>query len=181
MISLRYHIEKGMTTMEKQIRDLTLGLEYINAAIQTFKVVEHHDIIIKVMNGGTPEGYAFEKYPFELSFDEEVAEFASWSSEQEIQTKMVDDSLNAFEMLFRGFELASNSLTKIEEEVKNDPNQKEVLMSYVSETGYNPFIKYNVAMFSKNFKGWKRAFLKEIKDEIGRRSYDRYKKKAMTA
>lgn len=147
------------------------------------------EIVMDVMNGNTTEGYAQSRFAntFAYSFDDEVSAF--------------DDFLYAFtgkgyevggheweniNNVLVGFEYSIESLERIVQIVNEDDELKRTLQGFTfdDEEGLairNLFAETTPYQFSINFKGWARAFKKEMRDLMGRNKYEKHVRTIKTA
>lgn len=166
--------------MHKQmIRKLTRGMSWIDVATSDFSNKEVYNILMGVFNGEFGEGYALKKCFFKYSFDEEVAEIKEWEEDMEIAIPSTfyrilfdEPKWDNVHKILKGFNEMGIALSRLSALNRLDTNLRYELCKKETEDGYNPFKLYGIAKFERSFKGWRQAYLKELKDQIGRRTIE---------
>lgn len=157
------------------------GIESILVATTEADNKEEHEAIMKVFNWGTKESYASERYTelFEHSFEDEaynISQFVQHVAGNTNQNNMNTND-NIKNMLV-GLNQSVDALIKIDGLVNDDEKLKKELQSIkaTDDTSFlrNPFEDKTPHQYMKGFKGWRRAFKKELGDEIGRAAIKKY-------
>lgn len=162
------------------LREFGRGMNLILESVINYGNEEEQEVIEKIFNGGNLEGYAQNRYrrTFSRSFDEEVS-LLNMFLEEHLNERLLIEIPNKNENiknLLDGFYVAKSSLDKLVPITKFNETLKNELMDFETEIyKYNPFKEYSIVEFRKRFKGWSRAFHKELKDELGRRALQKYK------
>jgi len=160
---------------KEMIQQLIGGMYRINDALNDFSNEELYNIVLGVCNGYFGEGYAPKKSFFTYSFDEEVVEIIEWADEMELDiSPMFYRSLKEPEWdnvhkILRGFQEMNIALERLSALSRMNPKLRNMLTKVKTEAGYNPFQLYGIVKFETSLKGWKQAYIKELKDQIGRR------------
>lgn len=154
------------------------------SSLSEYRNQKEIEIIEKVMNGETEEGYAQNRYAktFKYSFDEEVAafdEFLYAFTGRNFDSAGIEGE--NIKCVLLGFEHAGDALAKIVELVEDDKDLKGTLreFTWIPEEGAEPrnlFADSSPYLFDSNFRGWARAFKKELRESIGQYKYYQYKK-----
>ena len=161
---------------KEMIQQLIGGMHRIEDALTDCANEELYNIVLGVCNGEFGEGYAMKKSFFKYSFDEEVWEIIEWAEEEmEIDiSPMFYRSLKLPEWdnihkILRGFQEMNIALGRLSALSRRNPTLRNMLTKVKTEAGYNPFQLYGIVKFETSLKGWKQAYIKELKDQIGRR------------
>jgi hypothetical protein len=173
---------KHREEFEKSLLQLGKGFNLILESISNFSNEEELETVLDVFNGQgkDKEGYSQNRYAhlFSKSFDEEVANYEIFIEEflnKTIEIDALNKTGNVHNAL-KGFELSLEALETLHIVLQKSSELKKELISFKGElTNNNPFSEYGIFEFKKRFKGWSRAFHKELKDELGRRSLEKYK------
>lgn len=171
-----------MTKNEELINGLFTfneGLEIILDCISNLE--EEGQLMLDIFNDGE---YAQDRYMncFSMSFDEEVAElqqFISSLSKVDIHQfqRTKPETKNPYKNIIIGFNLATEGLERVVEVLKNDKELKKEIINFQpldydgNISDYNPFKKYGIAEFQKKFKGFRRAYLSELRQKLGDYQY----------
>jgi hypothetical protein len=181
--------------LSKELLIFGFGLDIMLESISNFANEEEQEMLLDIFNGSTKEGYTQDRYTklFKHSFDEEVSSFNAFLYdfvEKDITNKEIQEMRKNFSFyekeniksVVRGLEVAKKSLSHILKICTDNEKLKEEVISFVSEESHsNIFKEYGVIEFEKKFRGWSRAFQKELKDEIGRRTLDKIKTSLVTS
>lgn len=162
---------KGLTKVQQ-------GFAFITKSVLTY--TENQEIIEEIFNG---DNYAHERFFFTKSFDEESALFTSFVEEYSdhlgynyITFKHNElENENLIVMLLQGFNSALQGLIDINQVSKENKELKFDLKHFeLSEYDYNPFKLYGLSEFEKKFRGWRRAFITELTNKLGRYKMEKY-------
>jgi len=160
----------------KELKQMEMGLNYILDGVLNYGNEEEQIIVENVFNGGTEEGYAQNRYTlcFKQSFHEECCNFSALLEEfaetVNVEIPFVEkEEYSNLLSVFKGFDVVKEALETINDICREDSELREKLTQFESdEIDYNPFKEKGVFTFQKTFRGWSRAFQKEVRDEIGR-------------
>ena len=175
--------ERGMNMYQDMIKKIVIGMSWINESFSNFRHEELQEAVLNVVNGEKTEGYALEKYFFNHSFDDEYSMIRGWTELMDIdipwsESRLVfENDLDNVQMVTYGMNELVIGLNRLSALYRLQPNLRNILMEKEYEGEYNPFKLYGVVGFERMARGWRKAFLSELKTLLGRRKIESKKKR----
>lgn len=173
--------------LAKQIQKFSSGVSLILNAMSY--VTERGLVLESIINKGD---YVTTRYQdcFNYSFDEEVAQILNFSSalstdlNYQIPTPQDTVALNEYETCVLGLNISNRALEEVVNICREDSQIEKDLVDFIPKSidedeysDYNPFNLYGVMVFQNKFKGFKEAYLSELRAEIGNIEFTKIHKK----
>lgn len=171
--------------LARQVDDFETGISLIVKSISFYNDNDRSrgQLLEGIINGDF-DGYAQDRYVncFNYSFDDESYQLYSFleSFSEYIGYELFYKeqlAVNEYEACIIGFDIAKNSLENIINICKENNDLKKELVNFNPESisedygPYNPFKLYGVIEFDKKFRGFRRAYIAELRDQLGNKEY----------
>lgn len=193
-IPIKGGIGLNLLTLKHELNNFVNGLSLIESSVFCFANEDEMNLIKKIFNGKTMDGLTKKRYLacFQYSFEDEVSEvreFAYQFAEDDVIKEKIDsdcytnDGKNILSLIL-GFELAITSLQNIVTICSKDVALKEHLTNYAydeekhCDSFENLFANKGLTDFKENFALLQKAFLNELKEEVGQEKIEAIEKEA---
>lgn len=179
-----------MQSLEKVV----YGFKCLNESLSNVSNKEENEILERAINGDTAEGYAQDIYPFTYSFDEEtwcLDRYLDLFIEQKLGlTREYSEGKDYYYSLYPnhtfdslivmamyGLKCMVEGIEEIYNLTKDDTELTELLKEKVCDTDceYESIFRFGVYTLLRKVKGFRRAYLKEVKELLGRYAFDKHK------
>lgn len=185
----------SLLTLKKEVNNFVNGTLLILESVMSYRNEEEQDMLLKIFNGEIGDGFTINRFQecFDYSFDDEVYSLTN------LCEALLEDDFNGYQVdrdyftvggenilsFIVGLELSKKSLKNMTTLCREDAELKKYLINFAYDekkhgeySFKNIFKDKGVIEFEKAFRGWSRAFQKDIKEVIGKRKIEVIKKEA---